>query len=69
MKALMCADALAISVSTLHFLTLSHSKATKFFMPGECKVNREIEMKRPSIVTLRDMASRIVAERPDAEVM
>lgn len=65
----MCADALAISVSTLHYLTLSHSRATKFFMPGECKVNQEIETKRPNIATLKDVAAKIVAERPDAEVM
>ncbi|CAM9853944.1 unnamed protein product [Scytosiphon promiscuus] len=35
-RAMLCADGLAISRSTLHFLTFAHTRAKHLFVPSEC---------------------------------
>lgn len=71
-KDMLCADGLAISRSTLHFLTFGHSRAKHYFVPSECgpgTYKRSTRAKgdgtpkpNPNNTTLLCM------EKPDAEV-
>lgn len=71
-QAMLCADGLAISRSTLHFLTFAHSRATHYFVPSACgpgtytrktrRSNDGTKKPNPNNTTL------LCIERPGAEV-
>lgn len=70
---MLCADGLAISRSTLHFLTFANTRAKHFFVPSECgpgTYTRKTRMKldgtkkpSPNNTTL------LCIEKPEAEII
>lgn len=76
-RAMLCADGLAISRSTLHFLTFAHSRAKHLMIPSECgpgwyarglKDERSVEKhgirKKPN----PNNTTLLCIEKPDTEV-
>lgn len=65
---MLCADALAITRSSLSLLTVAHSRASVFFVPNRCGSGRFRRMKDPPVKATFDNTTLLVLERPHAEV-
>ena len=72
LRTMLCADALAVSRSSLHFLTFAHSRASTFYLPGSCgrgRHKRQIHSKRDGLPKRNpDNATLLLVEKPEAEV-
>lgn len=71
-KAMLCADALAVARSSLHFLTFANTRATTFYLPGTCGPG---QYRRQSPIghgaqpkKCPDNATLLLVEKPGAEV-
>lgn len=65
---MLCADALAVSKSTLHFLSLAHTRAQTFFVPDGCDYGEVPHQGRFYVQSIRKIAMMLLKERPHAEV-
>ncbi|CAM9527243.1 unnamed protein product [Hapterophycus canaliculatus] len=72
-RSMLCADGLAISRSTLHFLTFAHTRAKYLFVPSECgpgsytrgqREDRATGKKKPN----PNNTTLLCIENPDTEV-
>lgn len=69
---MLCADGLATSRSTLHFLTVAHSRAKHIFVPSECgpgaykRSTRDLGALSPK--PNPNNTTLMCIEKPDAEV-
>lgn len=67
-RTMLCADGLVLSRSSLGFLTLGHTKATKVFVPSPCGPGRYRRQKNWMAVATPENTTLIMLEKPDAEV-
>ncbi len=67
-REMLCADALAITRSSLSLLTVAHSRASVFFVPDQCGNGRFKRMQNPPVKAAFDNTTLLVLERPHAEV-
>ena len=69
---MLCSDALAVSRSSVHFLTFPHTRATTFFVPDSCGPGRYMRRSYagsgPPIKKTPDNATLLLIEKPWAEV-
>lgn len=71
---MLCADGLAASRSTLHFLTFAHTRAKHIFLPSECgpgtyaRGSRVPRDKGPRKKPNPNNATLLCIENPDTEV-
>ena len=72
LRTMLCADALALARSSLHFLTLAHTRASTIYLPVSCgpgkyrrksRIANGLEPKKNP-----DNATLLVLEKPEAEV-
>lgn len=68
LQEMLCADALAVSKSTLHLLTLGHTRAEIFFLPDACSHGSLPHTGRYYVESLRELAKVVLTERPYAKV-
>ncbi|CAN0065728.1 unnamed protein product, partial [Laminaria digitata] len=72
LRAMLCADALAVSRSSLHFLTFGHSRASRFYLPGSCGPGHYMRQSRfPNDGLAKrkpDNTTLLMLEKPEAEV-
>lgn len=71
-QAMLCADGLAISRSTLHFLTFAHTRAKHHFVPSECGPGTYTRKSRKKLDGTKkpnpNNTTLLCIEKPDAEV-
>lgn len=71
-RSMLCADGLAISRSTLHFLTFGHTRAKHFFVPSECGPGTYTRKTRVRMDGTKkpnpNNTTLLCTEKPDAEV-
>lgn len=74
MRVMLCADALAVARSTLHFLTFAHTRASTFYVPDSCGPGRSSRRDRvhndvlPLPTRNPDNTTLLLIEKPDVEV-
>lgn len=68
LQAILCADALALSKSSLHFLSLAHSRATTFYFPNECGPGTYHRGSSMRYRCVPDNTTLMLMERPQSEV-
>ncbi len=70
LRAMLCADGLAVSRSSLHFFTFAHSRAETLIMPNSCgsgTYSTESRARHTEEAVLTN-TTLVVIEKPDAEV-
>lgn len=65
---MLCADALAVSRSSLNFLTFAHSRAMRFYIPGKCGPGTYRRMRNGPMKATPDNTTLLLLEKPEAEV-
>lgn len=69
---MLCADGLAISRSTLHFMTFAHTRAKHYFVPSECGPGTYTRQTRAKLDGTKkpnpNNTTLLCIENPEAEV-